>query len=112
MSFLKRTPVAFWNLPAKSSWRAFFSEEIFFSEQMHEAAHGSRRSLWRPDQLCSVCSARKKALMGSCPDTALLTQEARSRSGSACSVVKIIRSSHQRELRAGKLVAVRRGMPG
>ena len=44
---LRQTACLFWDLPAKCSWPAF-------SEQMHEAGTGRRRSLWRPDQLYSV----------------------------------------------------------
>ncbi len=34
---------------------------------MHESGTGRRRSLWRRDQLCSVCDKREKtALTGSC----------------------------------------------
>ena len=56
----------------------------------------------------------KTALTVSCPDTSHLTQEARSRSGTArvLMMIRIIPSAYQRELRAGKVVAVRRGMPG
>jgi hypothetical protein len=63
---------------------------LFFSEQMHEAEHGLVGRYGAQTSLAACDRRAKTALTGSCQTRhfSRLTQEARSRSGSACSVVE------------------------
>ena len=53
-SSLRQTACRFLEPSREKLFACFFLEQICFFEQMHEAEHGARRSLRRPDQPCSV----------------------------------------------------------
>ena len=88
MSFLKRTGVVFHRQPVAygEPSREKLLACLFLTRCMRRSTVSSVAVAPRP-ALQRVIGAQK-SFDGQLPDTSLFTQEARSRSGSACSVVK------------------------